>query len=264
MTTATPLVQRCRFEGNEGSAVLVGEGTVVYLIDCTFEDNTARSDDGIGGGAVQNRGFVLIFTSLLRGNAVEAVAGPARGGAVAHVGLALDLTTNTFEANRVSGPQATEGAAVYAAGDFVLNAGTFRDHTGDHAGAVVMIDGSTLAAPIAPFVDGLFEMNTVGGLRLVDPLDLVEARLSSSTFCRNTPFDVIGSFVDFGANRVCCPGDIDGNGDTGFGDLSSLLTAWGPCDGCAADLDLSGAVGFPDLAALLAAWGDCPQLDFGG
>ena len=149
MTAATPLVQRCRFESNEGSAVLVGAGSVVYVIDCTFEDNTARSDDGIGGGAVQNHGFTLIFFSLLRGNAVEAIAGPARGGAVAHVGLLLDLTTNTFEANRVSGPAATEGAAVYAAADFILNAGTFRGHAGDHDGAAMLVDGSTLDAPIA-------------------------------------------------------------------------------------------------------------------
>lgn len=55
-----------------------------------------------------------------------------------------------------------------------------------------------------------------------------------------------------------CPGDLDGSGDVGFGDLLEVLSAWGDCPDCAADLDGSGDVGFSDLLELLSAWGPCP------
>lgn len=57
--------------------------------------------------------------------------------------------------------------------------------------------------------------------------------------------------------RPPCPGDIDGDGMVGFGDLLALLAAWGPCAGCPEDLDDDDEVGFPDLLLLLAAWGSC-------
>jgi probable HAF family extracellular repeat protein len=53
-------------------------------------------------------------------------------------------------------------------------------------------------------------------------------------------------------------GDLNGDGEVGFADLSSLLAAWGPCPPappCPADLDRDGAVAFADLSELLARWG---------
>ena len=55
-----------------------------------------------------------------------------------------------------------------------------------------------------------------------------------------------------------CPSDLDGNGSTGFSDLSALLGRWGLCPGCPEDLDGDGAVGFTDLTMLLGGWGGCP------
>ena len=58
-----------------------------------------------------------------------------------------------------------------------------------------------------------------------------------------------------------CPGDIDGDGMTGFSDLLELLAAWGPCPGCAADIDGNGDVEFADLLTLLADWdANCTSL----
>ncbi|MBT8484163.1 MAG: CRTAC1 family protein, partial [Phycisphaerales bacterium] len=54
-----------------------------------------------------------------------------------------------------------------------------------------------------------------------------------------------------------CPADLDGSGLVGFGDLLTLLAAWGGCGGCSADLDGDGMVGPDDLARLLADWGSC-------
>ena len=62
------------------------------------------------------------------------------------------------------------------------------------------------------------------------------------------------------ATAAPCDADLDGSGTVGFGDLTSLLAAWGPCGGdpCPADLDDSGDVGFTDLVELLASWDlDC-------
>ena len=50
-------------------------------------------------------------------------------------------------------------------------------------------------------------------------------------------------------------GDLNGDGLVGALDLSLLLVAWGPCDGCPADLDADGTVGVPDLLILLGNWG---------
>ena len=55
----------------------------------------------------------------------------------------------------------------------------------------------------------------------------------------------------------CVPTDFDGDGVTGFSDLSSLLAAWGTCGACVQDLDANGQIGFADLSDLLSRWGPC-------
>ncbi len=54
-----------------------------------------------------------------------------------------------------------------------------------------------------------------------------------------------------------CPGDIDGDGRVGGGDLGLLFLEWGACSGCSGDLDADGRVGGSDLGLLFLAWGDC-------
>ena len=49
--------------------------------------------------------------------------------------------------------------------------------------------------------------------------------------------------------------DLDCDGTVGFGDIVSILGAWGPCGyPCATDLDGNGETGFGDLVLILAAW----------
>lgn len=50
-----------------------------------------------------------------------------------------------------------------------------------------------------------------------------------------------------------CPGDLDGDGTIGGGDLAVLLAGWG---GSSPDLDGDGVVGGSDLAVLLSSWGE--------
>jgi hypothetical protein len=59
-------------------------------------------------------------------------------------------------------------------------------------------------------------------------------------------------------DEALCPADLDGSCSVGFGDLTDMLSNWGPCAGdCEADLDGSGSVGFGDLTELLSGWGAC-------
>jgi hypothetical protein len=51
-----------------------------------------------------------------------------------------------------------------------------------------------------------------------------------------------------------CPLDLDGSGQVDFGDILSVLTAWGTPEG---DVDEDGTTGFSDVLAILAGFGDC-------
>ena len=55
-----------------------------------------------------------------------------------------------------------------------------------------------------------------------------------------------------------CPGDLDGDGTVGGGDIGSLLADWGKNPGSPADFDLDGFVGGSDIGQLLSYWGPCP------
>jgi hypothetical protein len=257
---STPQITDCTFAFNEGSAVHTDADSVTYIIGCLFEDNITRPDDGRGGGAVLNEGFTLTFTSTYRRNRVEAIAGPARGGAFAHLGGSLDLTTATFEDNAVSGPGALGGASVYATTGFVMNSNIVREHSGDHAGGTILIDATNTAEPFIAFAAADYDANAVGAVRIDDPDGIAEVRIGSSDFCHNTPFDIQGPYADWGGNDVCCPADLDGTGGVGVGDLLAMLEAWGACAGCPADLNDDQVVDVSDLLVLLSAWGGCPEL----
>jgi subtilisin family serine protease len=69
---------------------------------------------------------------------------------------------------------------------------------------------------------------------------------------------VDGVAISSGFCTSCSAADLDGSGDVGFGDLTQLLGAWGPCGSpCPEDVDGDGDVGFTDLTALLGFWGPC-------
>jgi hypothetical protein len=57
---------------------------------------------------------------------------------------------------------------------------------------------------------------------------------------------------------LACPGDVDGSGDVGFGDIFDIIGAWGDCGNCPQDVDGNGNVGFSDILEVIAAWGPCP------
>ena len=42
-----------------------------------------------------------------------------------------------------------------------------------------------------------------------------------------------------------------------FGDVLSMIEAWGPCSGCSADINNDGSVNVSDLLEVVGAWGPC-------
>lgn len=56
-----------------------------------------------------------------------------------------------------------------------------------------------------------------------------------------------------------CP-DTDGNNSIDVDDVLSIVTAWGPCQGCTQDLDDSGSVDVADVLLVLGSWGDCDDV----
>ncbi|MBL21727.1 MAG: hypothetical protein CMJ37_02630 [Phycisphaerae bacterium] len=62
-----------------------------------------------------------------------------------------------------------------------------------------------------------------------------------------------------------CIADVVPNGEIGFPDLVTLLSAWGTCEApCPSDIIADGDVGFSDLLCLLSNWGKCFNLPGGG
>lgn len=78
----------------------------------------------------------------------------------------------------------------------------------------------------------------------------------------------VGGAAEVGQGAVpcwfsaACPGDVDGNGQIGLSDLSTLLSNFGTPSGAGpeqGDLDDDGDVDLQDLAGLLAVFGSaCP------
>ena len=62
----------------------------------------------------------------------------------------------------------------------------------------------------------------------------------------------LSASVDVGGHA---PGDLDGDGAVGGGDLAVMLLDFGPCAGCPGDLDGNGSIDGGDIAYLLLLFG---------
>jgi len=104
-------------------------------------------------------------------------------------------------------------------------------------------------------IDGGGAFSSGGGFELNSAIGQPDAGLLSGGSFRLT-----GGFLAGAPAAPACVGDIDGNGAVDLVDLSTMLAAFGSCDGESAydpdaDLDQSGCVDLTDLATLLAAFG---------
>ena len=71
--------------------------------------------------------------------------------------------------------------------------------------------------------------------------------------------------LDSTPDNCQCIADVVPNGEVGFPDLVTLLSAWGTCEPpCPSDIIADGDVGFSDLLYLLSNWGKCFIIPGGG
>ena len=162
--------------------------------------------------------------------------------------------------------------------------GTFRadDGIGDAIIDANFENTGTIALQIVGTTQDLYDQITVNGTLTMRGVVAVE--LLGDVPPSGTIFDVFDfdAFVDLGYTfdlpdlpgnlfwstelfesdgwlivAETCTGDLDHDGQIGFGDLITVLVAWGPCDDCDADLDENGDVGFSDLLFILSNWGPC-------
>ncbi|MCP3905244.1 MAG: S8 family serine peptidase [Planctomycetes bacterium] len=125
---------------------------------------------------------------------------------------------------------------------------------------VVTFEGATESGLVnsSPFQ---IEMHYTGEIRIsyleVEVTQVAIVGLSDGT---GLPVDFLGT--DASATPECaglCVADLDGSGDVGFGDILTIIGAWGPCGvPCPEDLSGNGQVDFADILEVIAAFGDCP------
>ena len=207
------------------------DGAGIAAVDTIFGMSgggaSANIASGDGGALWAVDSLVVVQSAVLSLN--EAVY----GGAV-FLDWCSDAScqSTTFDANQA----VLRGGALYAVG------------VGDSDTAVALCVVQSNTAGLG--VDGMvFTDGNAGGV-------------SGSQFCGQAQH-VGGVWTDLGGNSfvdACasndCPGDMDGSGFIGLGDVTLLLNAWGACSGeCDGDLNGDGFVAVRDLIALLRQWG---------
>ena len=176
---------------------MIAPGSGVSLI----EGFTLRNGRAGNGGAVNVVGAALeIRSCVLRDNVATNV-----GGAVAALDAAVSLVDSEIRSN-----SALRGGGVHA--------------EADSASVFVVIDGCLLTGNTASGVGGA--MSNAGFLRVVDSVVVANvaeqaggglwtqagsvSEIGEAQFCRNTPVNLTGSYVDLGGNTFSQDCDADG------------------------------------------------------
>lgn len=128
----------------------------------------------------------------------------------------------------------------------------FRIDLAEFTGQVdYLVDQSTLPGLQLGFDEGCLIGLNIGTRQFFEIDQATGSRTEIGGLAPEAPL-----FTDLAARipALGIPGDVDGDGEVGFADLTEVLANWGPCSGCHADLNGDGDVGFEDLTEVLAAW----------
>ena len=248
-------ITRCRFEDNAagsfGGAIDIATGAIAYAVrDSRFIGNVT----GASGGAMQVASATSVSHQFT--NCVFLGNGASANGAGLHVTGRAELNNCTLVDNTAGG----SGGASFTSGSGILVARnsvvwgniptgiqgpnltvTYTCHQGAIAGA-----GNITADPMFVSADR-------GDLRLTANSPCIDAgntTLLPSTVATDllglaravnvkplaTGIGAFGYVIDMGAFEFpaaappsTCPGDLDGDGAIGAGDLATLLGGWGFC-----------------------------------
>ena len=97
-----------------GGGVCISSGTNNTLTNCSIKDNTASSDDALGGGVYINDGTNTLENCSITGNTVSSASSGAFGGGVCIWGGTNTLTNCSIKDNTASSTSSTaSGGGVY-------------------------------------------------------------------------------------------------------------------------------------------------------
>jgi parallel beta-helix repeat protein len=269
-STTNPEVTGCSFSDNQS---INGEGGGAYL---NIPGGTFSDNDVVKNSASSNGGGLRLVSSngTLAANRIDGnVAGTGRGG-----GAYVSGNTNAFSGGSISGNTAgSQGGGLDVTGSsvsvttcriadneaLVRGGGLFWSGTGGSiAGTETAYN--IVAANAAPVGSGVYHAAPSGQ-------DLAAQRVCWGVVDAGAISDLIHDFFDDSALGIVlffpfiddpdcagdpCPEDLDDSGVVDFGDLLTILAAWGPSAG--GDVTGDGVTDFDDLLAALAAWGPCP------
>ncbi|MHC5113180.1 MAG: right-handed parallel beta-helix repeat-containing protein, partial [Planctomycetota bacterium] len=255
-----PVWVNCEFSGNgatgDGGAVLTDSPLV--FINCTFSANVAAESGGAfyvaTNGDIELKNCIL-WLNIDEGGLDESAQIHRSGTAdvaLSHsilMGLEQLGGPGTFDANPgfvdFDGPDGSIGSLD---DDLRLVGGSPAIDAGDNTAMpadTADIDGDGDTTEITPI-----DLNGIG--RFFDDPDTPDT---------GTP-DEIHPPLDIGAHELRvlpCNGDVDESGTVGFGDILTIIAAWGPCPGCLEDLNGNDVVDFADILVVIANWGPCPE-----
>ena len=237
----------------KGGGIFLTNPMRTEINGCTLTGNSAWQ----GGGIHQFAGDICtVTTSTIAGNAVTADGGGILVNQADALLVGLEVSNNT-SGNNGAGLHFADGVAN------VLCCNVTGNTASGSGGGVLCWTNTT-----ALFSDCRIEENTSN---FADGLTLhakTEIRLAGTRVCGNGDWQIDGSWIDDGGNRISdscppwCPTDLNDDGIVDGADLAVLLTQWGGTGGenacLAADFDDNLMVDGQDLATLLAAWGFCP------
>ncbi|NNM25396.1 MAG: hypothetical protein HKO59_05330 [Phycisphaerales bacterium] len=95
----------------------------------------------------------------------------------------------------------------YARHVIEVTSGFIGSHSGNVAGADLLVGAALNGMQLRPIVDCPADLDGSGGVGFTDLLSILAAW----------------------GPCAACPQDLDGSGDVGFTDLLTVLSAWGPC-----------------------------------
>ena len=269
-STTTTEVTGCSFSDNQS---INGEGGGAYL---NIPNGTFSDNDVLGNAAASNGGGLRLVSGngTLAENRIDLnVAGTGRGG-----GVYVSGSTNAFSGGSISGNTAgLQGGGLDVTGASVsVTSCRIADNEALVRGGGLHWSGTggSLAGTETAFNIVAANAAPVGaGVYLATPAgqDLAAQQVCWGVADAGAISGLIHDFFDDSALGIVlffpfiddpdcagdpCPEDLDDSGAVDFGDLLTILAAWGhSSDG---DVTGDGVTDFDDLLATLAAWGPCP------
>jgi hypothetical protein len=263
------------------SIVRVGPGTYTGRIDFAGKAITVESTAGAAATVLDGGGQPGSIVSFLSGEGPGSVLRgfTIRNGVGGTVlpqapwqytvggGIHINLSSPTVEDCVVENCSAPWGGGIMAGFGWATITGSELDaNTAGGTGSALRWRYADPEPTEPPFltVEGCVirdNLSTGGGGAAIAALPVpATISLENLEFCRNSPENLEGAFLDLGGSFTCgCPADVNLDHEVGAEDLATVIGFWGPCAApCAADLDDNGVVDANDLAVVIGGWGACP------